>query len=139
MVRNPVVLLLCVWVRFGISVFPQIVDAVGEAWVFHISADPTHKSAYWAAQRVPEGHFVVIANAFVIREIDPEDRDHFMWSSNLFSSTREHGLWDGEGKLDFSAVLGKYDDRPWYTSTRLYRCAPFPLSRTSRTVETAVA
>ena len=46
-----------------------------EAWVFHILPDDTGKSAIWTAQRVPEGHAAVIANMFVIREIDLTDVD----------------------------------------------------------------
>ena len=95
-------------------------DATGEAWIFHISADPTHTSAYWAAQRVPEGHMAVIANSYVLREIDTTDAEHFMWSADLLTSTVQHGLWDGHGVFSWAAVLGDYDDRPWYASVRLY-------------------
>jgi len=96
------------------------VDATGEAWIFHISADPTHTSAYWAAQRVPEGHMAVIANSYILREIDTTDAEHFMWSADLLTSTVQHGLWDGHGVFSWAAVLGDYDDRPWYASVRLY-------------------
>jgi len=99
----------------------QVVDALGEAWVFHVAADPTHLSAYWAAQRVPDGHLVVVANSYVIREIDPNDTENFMFSRNLFTSTVEHGLWSGKGAFDWCKVIGEFKDRPWYTSTRLYR------------------
>eukprot|EP00959_Pyramimonas_sp_CCMP1952_P167148 3493367-Pyramimonas_sp.AAC.1 len=44
-----------------------------------------------------------------------------MYSRNLFTSTVEHGLWSGAGAFDWCKVIGDFKDRPWYTSTRLYR------------------
>ena len=55
-----------------------------EAWMFHITADDTHESAVWVAQRVPENHISAVANQFVIREVDVKDKKNFMASSNLF-------------------------------------------------------
>ena len=62
----------------------------------------------------------VIANSYILREIDTTDPEHFMWSSTLFTSTVEHGLWDGQGVFSWAAVLGEFGDRPWYASVRLY-------------------
>merc|ERR1719401_2230478 len=59
-----------------------------EAWVFHILADPTGKSAIWAAQRVPDDHIAWVPNTFVIREMDL-DSDGFMLSPNAGSVARE--------------------------------------------------
>jgi dipeptidase len=55
-----------------------------EAWVFHITADDTHESAVWVAQRVPDGEIAAIANQFVIRGIDVKDKKNFMASKNIF-------------------------------------------------------
>jgi hypothetical protein len=41
-----------------------------ELWVFHILPDDTGSSAVWAAQRVPDDHITVLANSFIIQEID---------------------------------------------------------------------
>jgi len=70
----------------------------GEAWVFHVMADnATNAGAVWAAQRVPEGHVAVVANNFIIKEIDFEDAEgtNYMWSANILDVARKAGVYDG--------------------------------------------
>ncbi len=50
-----------------------IIDTA-EAWVFHILADDSGKSAIWAAQRLEPGHAAACCNMFIIRAMEPEDR-----------------------------------------------------------------
>jgi dipeptidase len=53
--------------------------------------------AVWVAQRVPDEHISVNANASTIKEINLEDPDHFMASSNIYDVARENGWWqEGE-------------------------------------------
>ena len=54
-----------------------------DAWIFHISPDDTQESAIWVAQHVPSDHIAVVANMFVIREMDLNSSD-FMYSSVRF-------------------------------------------------------
>jgi len=54
-----------------------------ETWVMHITAIDPKFDSVWVAQRVPDGHFVVVPNTFVIREVNFTDTDNFKWSSNL--------------------------------------------------------
>jgi len=35
-------------------------------------------SSVWAAQKVPEGHFTILADVFTIREIDLSDKTNFV-------------------------------------------------------------
>ncbi|UCE18111.1 MAG: C69 family dipeptidase [Gemmatimonadota bacterium] len=70
----------------------------------------------WAAQRVPDDHVSVNANASRIRHIDRHDPDSFMASENVFSVAQDSGWWnpksgpfefcyayDPEGRTSFAA------------------------------------
>ena len=50
--------------------------------------------AVWVAQRVPDDHISVNANASTIKEIDLGDPDHFMASDNIYSVARKNGWWN---------------------------------------------
>ncbi|HAQ66075.1 MAG TPA: peptidase C69 [Bacteroidales bacterium] len=69
-----------------------------EVWALEIVGPGKGKvGAIWVAQRVPDGHISVNANASTIKEVNLDDRDHFMASSNIFSVAKEHGWWkEGE-------------------------------------------
>lgn len=55
-----------------------------EAWVFHVlPVDDTNMHSTWAAQRVKDGHFVAVMNCFILREIDFNDKENFMWAPNM--------------------------------------------------------
>jgi len=84
-----------------------MVGDASEGWVFHVLSDPSGASALWAAQRVPDDHVSVVANMFTIREIDLSDSAHFLGSGNLHDVAKEHKLWDGRGRLDFTAAFSR--------------------------------
>lgn len=68
-----------------------------EVWHFEIIGTGKFEGgSVWAAQRVPDDHVSVNANASRIMEVNPEDEDHFMVSDNLFSFAEEHGFWNPE-------------------------------------------
>jgi dipeptidase len=102
-----------------------------EVWVFHITGDPTGRSAFWAAQRVPDGHVVVIANGFVLRELQCDKHDDFLCSTDLPQKAVAAKVWDGKGLLDWNLAMGPdlrnfsytpgFAPIPLYTSARLWR------------------
>ncbi|RUT73054.1 dipeptidase [Ancylomarina longa] len=69
-----------------------------EVWHFEVVGPGKGKiGAVWVAQRVPDGHVSINANASTIKEIDLKDTDHFMASKNIFSVAKENGWWkEGE-------------------------------------------
>jgi dipeptidase len=68
-----------------------------EVWHLEIVGPGKDKTgAVWVAQRVPDDHISVNANASRILEIDLEDPDHFMASENIFDVARENGWWNEE-------------------------------------------
>jgi dipeptidase len=93
-----------------------------EAWMFHIIPDDTGASAVWVAQRILDGHIAVVANSFVIREVDPFSPD-FMFSKNLWLVAQRKGWWRGDGRqrLDFKLTYAPERYRPNY-SNRRYVC-----------------
>eukprot|EP00397_Hematodinium_sp_SG-2012_P039427 GEMP01043046.1.p1 GENE.GEMP01043046.1~~GEMP01043046.1.p1 ORF type:complete len:433 (+),score=96.51 GEMP01043046.1:372-1670(+) len=93
-----------------------------EAWVFHILADDTSKSAVWAAQRVPDGELAVVANYFVIRDVNITDSANFVASPNLHAVAQRLGWWTPGTVFDFTAAYsaGEYSS-PFYSARRVWR------------------
>ncbi len=60
------------------------------------------KGAIWVAQRVPDDHISVNANASRIRMIDPDNADYFMASENIFQVAQDSGWYDPDkGHFEF--------------------------------------
>ncbi|MDR1406569.1 MAG: C69 family dipeptidase [Tannerella sp.] len=55
--------------------------------------------AVWVAQRVPDDHVSVNANAARIEEIDLKNKDFFMASSNIFSVAEAGGWYDPKKEI----------------------------------------
>lgn len=69
-----------------------------EVWHLEIVGPGKGKvGAIWAAQRVPDDHISVNANASTIKEICLKDKDYFMASNNVFDVAKEKG-WSDEDK-----------------------------------------
>ena len=73
------------------------VFGVGEGWT-RASGKP---GAIWAAQRVPDGHAVMIPNNSIIKEIDPDDSANFMVSDNYLQEAIDRGFYDPESGRPF--------------------------------------
>ncbi len=73
-----------------------------EVWHFEIMGPGKGKTgAVWAAQRVPDGHISVNANASTIKEITLSDPENFMASDNIYSVARDAGWWNEEEPFSF--------------------------------------
>ena len=112
---------------YGAGQFEGTAESLGvidteEAWIFHILPDPTGKSAIWAAQRIPDDGFAVLANMFVIRHVDPDDKRNFLLSDSVHSVALAYHWWDpADGLLDFTRVYsdGEYAHK-YYSGRRVW-------------------
>lgn len=57
--------------------------------------------AVWVAQRVPDDHISVNANASTIKEIDLKNKDFFMASDNIFELAKKNGWWNEKETFRF--------------------------------------
>lgn len=66
-----------------------------EVWHLEIVGPGKGKvGAIWVAQRVPDDHVGVNANASTIKEINPSDTSFFYASKNVYDIAKENGWWD---------------------------------------------
>ncbi len=66
-----------------------------EVWHFEIVGPGKDKvGSIWVAQRVPDNHISVNANASRIRKIDPENGTYFLASKNIYTVAQDSGWWD---------------------------------------------
>ena len=74
-----------------------------EVWHFEIVGPGAGRvGSIWAAQRVPDGHVSVNANASRIRQIDLKHSDYFMASENYTTVARDSGWWNpADGPFEF--------------------------------------
>lgn len=75
-----------------------------EVWHFEIVGCGRGKiGSIWAAQRVPDGHVSVNANASRIRQVDLSDEEYYMASKNLTQVAQDSGWWSPEdGPFQFN-------------------------------------
>ena len=72
-----------------------------EVWHFEVVGPGKGKTgAVWVAQRVPDDHVSINANASTIKEINLDDPDHFMASENIYQVAIDNGWYD-PGKEEF--------------------------------------
>ncbi|MCF8295216.1 MAG: C69 family dipeptidase [Bacteroidales bacterium] len=66
-----------------------------EVWHFEIVGPGKGKTgAIWVAQRVPDDHVAVNANASTIKEINLKDKNNFLASNNIFEAAKANAWWD---------------------------------------------
>lgn len=68
-----------------------------EVWHFEVVGPGKDKvGAIWAAQRVPDNHVAVNANASTIKAIDLKNKDYFMASKNIYQMAQDSSWWKKE-------------------------------------------
>ena len=74
-----------------------------EVWHFEVVGPGAgNVGAIWAAQRVPDDHVSVNANASRIRKVDLNSPDFFLASDNLTRVAQDSGWWQpGDGEFEF--------------------------------------
>ncbi|MCF8346762.1 MAG: C69 family dipeptidase [Bacteroidales bacterium] len=76
-----------------------------EVWHFEVVGPGKGKTgAVWVAQRVPDEHIAVNANASTIKEIDLENKDYFLASKNIYDVAKEHCWWKKGEEFRFCYV-----------------------------------
>jgi dipeptidase len=82
------------WSDFGEAL---TISDPNEVWHFEILGPGKGKvGAVWAAQRIPDDHVSIVANASRIMEIDPDNSDYFLTSDNVYTVAKENGWWNEE-------------------------------------------
>lgn len=82
--------------KYGWNDFGEALTIADKNEVWHLEIVGPGKGkvgAVWAAQRVPDDHISVNANASTIREINLKNKDYFMASDNVYSVAEEMGFW----------------------------------------------
>jgi len=86
--------------KYGWNDYGEVLTIADKKEVWHLEILGPGKGkvgSVWVAQRVPDEHVAVNANASTIKEIDLKDRQHFMASENVYSVAAEEGWWiEGE-------------------------------------------
>lgn len=83
--------------KYGWNDYGEALTIADKNEVWHLEITGSGKGivgAIWAAQRVPDDHISVNANASTIKEIDLKNKDYFMASENVFSVARKNGWWN---------------------------------------------
>jgi dipeptidase len=77
-----------------------------EVWHFEIcGSGPGKPGAMWVAQRIPDDHVGVSANISRIAEVDFNNPDEFLYSTNLKKVAKKTGFWDGTEPFKFYKVI----------------------------------
>lgn len=83
-----------------------------ELWVFEIcgagllwTKDSGKPGAIWAARRVPDDHFFIAANRSRLGIIDFDDKENYMYGSNITELAEQMGWWKAGEPFNFSHIF----------------------------------
>ncbi len=77
-----------------------------EVWQLEIAGSgPGKPSAIWCAERIPDSNVGICANIPRISEVDFNNPDYFMYSTDLRNVAKKLGYWDGKEPLKFWKVI----------------------------------
>ncbi len=83
--------------KYGWNDYGEVLTIADKNEVWHMEIVGPGKGkvgAVWVAQRVPDGHISVNANASTIKEINLKEKDYFMASKNIFDVAEQNGWWN---------------------------------------------
>jgi len=100
-----------------------------EIWIFEISGpgmlwtkDSGKPGAHWAARRVPDDEIHSGANRSILREIDFNDPENYMWSTDITEYPKELGYWTEGEPFNYSIIFDTVEGNEAYTcSGRVWR------------------
>jgi len=110
--------------REGVKLAGELVERFGyaDSGRSYVVADPREawllavvRGRRWVAQRVPDDAVVVLPNIHIIGEVDLEDADNFLGSSDLITYAAQRGWYDAESGEPFNfrkAYRKNRDDPP---------------------------
>ncbi len=91
--------------QYGWNDYGEVLTIADKYEVWHLEIVGPGKGkvgAVWVAQRVPDDHISVNANASTIKEINLKDKDYFMASKNVYDVAIQNGWWNpDEGEFRF--------------------------------------
>ncbi len=94
-----------------------------EVWQLEIAGSGQGKpSAIWCAERIPDDNVGICANIPRISDVDFNNPDYFMYSTDLKNVARRLGFWDGKEPFKFWKVInGKkpFAIREFYVLSKL--------------------
>lgn len=85
--------------KYGWCDYGEVLTIADTKEVWHleiVGPGKGKRGAVWVAQRVPDDHIGVNANASTIKEIDIKNKDFFMASKNIFEVATQNGWWKKE-------------------------------------------
>lgn len=106
-----------------------LVGDANEVWIFEISGpgplwtpESGTPGAHWAARRVPDDEIHAGANRSVLREIDFNDPENYMWSTDITKYPEQLGFWKEGEPFNYSIIFDTCEGDMSYTcSGRVWR------------------
>jgi dipeptidase len=110
----------CKTAREGIALIGKLAEEYGyadlaecitladpkEVWQLEIAGSGKGKpSSIWCAQRIPDENVGVCANIPRISDIDFQNHDYFMYSTDLQNVAKKLGYWDGKEPFKFWKII----------------------------------
>lgn len=83
-----------------------------EAWYMEIGSG--HE---WAAMRIPDDSYAVVANQLSLQKIDFNDSKNYLYSANIQKFVKENQLWPNDKPFNFREIFGTHNDSDLHYNT----------------------